>query len=102
MIGTNNYSVIEFEFFVMVYTLSVLHQLIHDGYLSVPNIPGIIQTQSHETIIELSQKYPLPTYELMAQYAFKILDAHNKITAFTANDLYTLFYKVEVNNGYVL
>lgn len=103
MIGTNNnYSVIEFEVFVMVYTLAVMHQLIQDGLLSITNIPGIIQTHAHATIMDLSAKYPLPNYEMMAEYGFKILESHNKITAFSKHDLYMLFLQVEANNGYIL
>lgn len=103
MIGTNNnYSIIEFEVFVMVYTLAVMHQLMGDGLLIIPNIPGIIQTHAYATIMDLSIKYPLPNYEMMAEYGFKILESHNKITSFSKNDLYVLFLQIEANNGYIL
>jgi hypothetical protein len=101
MIGHNT-SIIEFEFFTMVYVLTAMHQLAADKLLQIPNLPSIINTPSYETIIDLSQKYPLPTYDMMAEYGYRILAAHNKILSFTQEDLRRLFLEVEVNNGYII
>lgn len=101
MIGTE-YNVIEFEFFVMVYVLIVMHQLMKDDLLIVPSIPGIIHATSFDTLVELHAKYPLPTYELMANYGYKILESHNKKLSFTQADLCKLFSTIEANNGYII
>ena len=102
-------SVIEFEFFIMVYILTAMYQLTIDCHpktgeplLSVPVLPSVINTPSYEVIMELSEKYPLPSYDLMSEYAYRILAAHNIKLNFSQEDLKKLFLSVEVNNGYIL
>lgn len=97
--------VIELEFFTMVYTLVVMHKLIREGLLIVTAIPSISTIAWMDTITELGLKYPLPTYDVMADYGYRMIQAHKPVNtklSFTQEDLYKLFVNIEANNGYIL
>lgn len=101
MIG-NNLSTFEFELFTMVYALTAMHQLVKDKLLFVPILPPIIAETAIETLKEFHEKYPLPSYDMMADFAYKILETHNPRLSFSKINLQNLFTAVEVNNGYIL
>lgn len=100
MTGLNT-SLIEEELFTMIYALSVMAELIKDKLLTIP-VPLIVDSRGYDTLIDLSKKYPLPNYAVLADYSYKILSGHIRHITFTREDLERLFRDVEANNGYIL